>query len=161
MYVNEAMSTSVKCCKPDSNLHEIAQRMWEEDCGSIPIVDDANKPLGVVTDRDIAMCAMLNGKPLWEISAATVIEGQQPQCCSQTETLERCLDKMKDAQVRRILVTDDAGSLCGIVSMGDAVSFTWADGSARKSSQVKPDHTVGMLRQVSQHHENINELVRA
>ena len=76
MYVNEAMTIDVKKCKPYSSLNDVARMMWECDCGAIPVVSDDNKPLGIITDRDIAMSAMLNHQALWEIQASTVIQGQ-------------------------------------------------------------------------------------
>lgn len=154
MYVNEAMTTAVLTCRPDSTLDKIARQMWEGDCGAIPVVNDDRIPIGMVTDRDIAMAAMLNRQPLWEISASTVIQGQSPCCCRQQDSLESCLDTMEQNGVRRIMVTDDAGILTGILSLGDAVAFTRSrqDGSRKSKARVDADHILGMLRKVSGHH---------
>ena len=65
MNINEIMSIDVKTCMPSSNLQEVAGLMWSNDCGAIPVVNELNIPLGIVTDRDIAMAAMLNQKPLY------------------------------------------------------------------------------------------------
>jgi CBS domain-containing protein len=152
MKVNEAMTAPVRCCSPESSLDDVARMMWAEDCGAIPVVDANNCPVGVVTDRDIAMAAMLNHEPLWNISAAKVTSGQRVVSCGQQESIESCVAKMKEASVRRILVTDDAGSLCGIVSMGDAVAFAQAAPDPLDGCAIDSDQVLGMLRKVSAHH---------
>jgi CBS domain-containing protein len=155
MYVNEAMTSDVKTCRPYSSLDEVARLMWDGDCGAIPIVSDDNKPMGVITDRDIAMAAMLNHQPLWEINASTVIQGQNLCCCDQQESIESCLRKMEQKEVRRVLVTDAANSLVGILSMGDALAFTKsAHMNAAKGDKVDVDNVLGMLKKVSAHHED-------
>jgi CBS domain-containing protein len=158
MKVNEAMSSPVKCCNPSTSLDAVARMMWEGNCGSIPVVSDDNRPLGIITDRDIAMAAMLNHQPLWAIPAARVIEGQRLTCCSERESIEDCVAKMEQSRVRRILVTDRDGALCGIVSMGDAVAFTERDTDNDQVPAVESEQLLGMLRQVSAHHQPDNRL---
>ncbi|MES2627291.1 MAG: CBS domain-containing protein [Pseudomonadota bacterium] len=161
MYVNEAMTTNLKTCRPHNSLNEIARMMWEGDCGAIPVVSDDNKPIGVITDRDIAMAAMLNHQPLWEIQASTVIHGQHLCCCNQQESIESCLHKMEQSEVRRVLITDQTGSLTGILSMGDALAFTRADnsGAAKRSDKVDVDNVLPMLQKVSAHHAIDNSMM--
>lgn len=156
MYVNEAMTTDLKTCRPHNSLDEVARLMWSGDCGAIPVITDDNRPMGVITDRDIAMAAMINHQPLWEIKAATVIQSQSPCCCGQQETVESCLSKMEQSEVRRVLVTDDAGCLVGILSMGDALAFTKPDNSFKKADKVDVDNVLGMLKKVSAHHPSGN-----
>jgi CBS domain-containing protein len=146
------MTAPVRCCSPDSSLEDLARMMWAEDCGSIPVVDDESRPVGVVTDRDIAMAAMLKHQPLWEICASDVIKGQRVVCCSQQEPVESCVAKMKENSVRRILVTDDAGKLVGIVSMGDTVAFAQDSPDPIAGCAIDSDEVLGMLRKVSAHH---------
>ena len=154
MNVNEVMTTPVRTCSPSTSLDAIARMMWEENCGAIPVVTDSDEPVGIVTDRDIAMAAMLNHLPLWSIPAATVIEGQSLCCCSQQEPVEHGVTKMEQNSVRRILVTDDSGALCGILSMGDAVAFTASGKAGNKESMISSERILGMLRKVSGHHKS-------
>ncbi|MES2604582.1 MAG: CBS domain-containing protein [Pseudomonadota bacterium] len=153
MNVNEAMTTPVKSAYSNTSLDAIARMMWDQNCGAIPVVEGDNQPLGIITDRDIAMAAMLNHEPLWNIPASTVIQGQRLTCCSPQESIEMCVEKMEQHSVRRILVTDDSGALCGIVSLGDAVAFTKsADRKGQEKGAVKPEQMIDMLRKVSAHH---------
>ncbi len=152
MNVNEAMTTSVKYCSGNSSLDEVARMMWDNDCGAIPVVSDDNRPIGIVTDRDIAMCAMHRHEPLWNIQASQVIEGQRLVCVNQRDAIEHCVERMREACVRRVVVTDDNGVLCGIVSLGDTVAFTDRDTDNDDIPAVEPSQLIGMLRKVSAHH---------
>ena len=108
------------------------------------------------------MAAMLEHQPLWDIQASSVIQGQNLCRCKQ-QSIESCLQKMEQQEVRRVLVTDDAGSLSGSLSMGDALAFTKSgNGSAKKSEKVDADNVLGMLKKVSAHHQSgIYPLMRA
>jgi CBS domain-containing protein len=156
MKVNEAMTAPVKCCTANSSLEEVARMMWDADCGAIPIVGHDNRPIGIITDRDIAMCAMHRHEPLWQICASQVIEGRNDLvCCNHGDSIEDCVEMMQQAEVRRILVTDDQGALCGIVSLGDAVAFTEHDTDDDDDmAAVESEQLIGMLRRVSGHHRS-------
>lgn len=54
MKVRDIMSSDPACCRPSSTVEEAARLMTERNCGEIPVVDSQQKPVGVVTDRDIA-----------------------------------------------------------------------------------------------------------
>lgn len=151
MFVNEAMTTALVVCRPDSSLEEIACKMWQADCGAVPVVDDAGRPVGIVTDRDIAMGAMLNHRPLWEISAATITNGRPLHCCGQRDPIETCLAAMAEHSVRRMPVVDDAGKLVGIVSMSDALGLA-PEGAGKKAPKLGADRVLHMLRKVATPH---------
>ncbi|MEX2367194.1 MAG: CBS domain-containing protein [Pseudohongiellaceae bacterium] len=150
MNVNEIMSTNVKTCNVDTSLDEAARMMWDHDCGAIPVVNSKNKPIGIITDRDIAMAAMHRHLPLWDMSAGELIKGQHPVCSHQEDPLASCLQKMEQNGVRRILVTNQNGSLAGIISMGDILAFTSSRQNAAKS--VGFGQVLSMLQHVSGHH---------
>lgn len=153
MNVRDAMSSDLKCCTSGATLEEVARVMWDNDVGAVPIVSEDNRPLGIITDRDIAMCAMHNHKPLWELQASEVIQQQRPCCCDQDESIQSCLEKMEQNEIRRMLVTREDGTLCGIISMGDIVAFTSANGRGKRQQDgISPDNTIELLKNVSAHH---------
>ena len=154
MNINEIMSIDVKTCMPNSNLQEVAGLMWSNDCGAIPVVNEQNIPLGIVTDRDIAMAAMLNQQPLWALTAAEVIQEQNLCSCQQNNSLQECLNMMKEEGVRRVLVTNADDTLAGIVSIGDVVAFTGnsTGRSKKQAAQIKHEPVLSMLKRVSAHH---------
>jgi CBS domain-containing protein len=64
MEVRRMMRHSVRTCHPNDSLNDAAQVMWEDVCGSVPVVDDQLKPVGFLSDRDICMAAYTQGAPL-------------------------------------------------------------------------------------------------
>lgn len=153
MKVRDAMVGDVKSCRSQNNLEEIARLMWDNDVGAIPVVTEDNRPLGIITDRDIAMCALHNHKPLWEMQASEVIQNQRLCCCDQDEAMDSCLEKMEQNEIRRMLVTNGDGQLCGIISMGDIVAFTSAQARAQgKGDHITSENAMEMLKHVSAHH---------
>jgi len=71
------MTEKPACCAPDASIRDAARLMVENDCGEIPVTDEAGKPVGVVTDRDIACRAVAAGKsldtPVREIMSKPVV----------------------------------------------------------------------------------------
>jgi len=55
--VENIMTSTVFCVGSGQSLNEAAQLMWEHNCGSLPVVDEDNQIVGMLTDRDIAMAA--------------------------------------------------------------------------------------------------------
>jgi CBS domain-containing protein len=92
--------------------------MRDHDCGQIPVVDADNRPVGVVSDRDIAVRVVAAGR---DASAATAADAMSTPCRTvDSETsLRDCTPLMEDEQVRRVPVTDREGRLAGIVSIAD------------------------------------------
>jgi CBS domain-containing protein len=120
MEIREIMTENPICCVADTNLEEVARMMIENDCGAIPVVEDQEKwkPMGIVTDRDIVVRAVAEGKNPLEMTAEGVMS-QGPISVRQDASVEECEREMESHQVRRILVVDKSGSCVGIVSLGD------------------------------------------
>jgi CBS domain-containing protein len=121
MRVEELMSRQVYWCRPDDGMNRAAQLMWEHDVGVIPVCsggDGATRVAGVITDRDIAMCALFRGKPLHEIQ---VQEGmtRDLQVARPRDGASEAEQIMRRARVRRLPIVDDSGMLVGIVSLAD------------------------------------------
>lgn len=148
MNVQEVMCKSVVSCNASSKLDDVAKMMWDNDCGSVPIVDEQNKPIGMVTDRDIAMAASLAHRPLWEITTGDVNNGRAAITCEQGDDVKTALGTMKDQQVRRLAVVNTAGELAGIVSIGDLVKFS----AFQKGAKLPYKDTMATLKTVTGHH---------
>ena len=77
MSVSNVMTENPACCTPNSSLTEVARLMVEHDCGEIPVVvsQEDPRPVGVVTDRDIALTLALNdAKPGTPVSERRVMD---------------------------------------------------------------------------------------
>ena len=115
--VSSVMTPNPACCKVDTPIREIAQLMLDNDCGQIPVLDDTGVPLGVVTDRDIAIRVVARGGD----GNSTAVDAMTTpiRTVLVDSDLQECLRLMEEAQVRRVPVVDAAGKLAGIVAVAD------------------------------------------
>jgi CBS domain-containing protein len=122
MKVNDLMETDVHTCDPKTNLQTVATQMWEKNCGSIALVDSKGKPVGIITDRDIAMGAALNHKPLWELTAQQITNHRKVFTCSAQDSVQTALNIMRTNKIRRLPVVDKNGQLAGILSIDKMIN---------------------------------------
>lgn len=136
MQIREVMTPEVTTVRPDSTLIEVAKIMREEDIGSVPVTDN-ERLLGMVTDRDIVVRAIVEGHDGLDRTAADVMS-PDVHCCAAEDDVEDVLRDMGDQQVRRLPVVDDGQRLVGIVSLGDL------------SREAKPKQAGKSLKDISQ-----------
>lgn len=118
MHVSELMAVDVAWCEQDAPLTRAAQLMWDRDVGCVPVVDDQRRLVGMITDRDICMAALLRGRRLDEIAVHEVM-ARQPAFCTEREDVECAARRMASRQVRRMPVVDDGDCLLGMLSVAD------------------------------------------
>lgn len=117
MRVQDVMSANPACCAPTSTVEEAARLMFENDCGEIPVLDASNRPVGVITDRDIACRVVAQGQgPGTRVEDAMSVPAIT---VSPDMSIEECCRVMEDHQIRRVPVVDAQGSCCGIVAQAD------------------------------------------
>ncbi|MFZ5892633.1 MAG: CBS domain-containing protein [Myxococcota bacterium] len=118
MNAKQLMSPRVCTCSPDDSLEQAAYIMWDWEVGCLIVTDPEQRPIGMITDRDIAMAACLFGTRLRHTPVAEVMRSHAATCsaASSRSELEQC---MRTAQQRRVAVVDADGKLVGIVSRTD------------------------------------------
>jgi CBS domain-containing protein len=116
--VQSLMTKDPKCCRPEESLRTAAYLMWECDIGSIPIVDQEHRVVGMITDRDICMAGYFQDRPLSDISVRQAMASKIVACRPEDDvkTAERL---MRDNQIRRLPVINREGHLVGIISVND------------------------------------------
>ena len=125
MEVKDIMTPDPACCTPDTALQRVAELMVENDCGEIPVVENATsmKPVGVVTDRDIVCRTVAKGiNPL----GLTAADCMTTPCVTVTPdtSLDECCRVLEEKQIRRVPVVDASGACCGIVALADIARHT-------------------------------------
>jgi CBS domain-containing protein len=130
MKVQDAMTRNVKFCSPRSSLAQVAALMWDYDCGVMPVVDDDNSVIGVITDRDIAIAAATQSRLTTEIDVGEVMSGNV-YACAEDEDIKSALHTMRREKVRRLPVINSEGKLAGILSLNDVVLRAEESGSGR------------------------------
>jgi len=118
MRIEQLMSRPVHTCQSGDVLSVPAQQMWDYDVGAVPVVDEQGRLVGIVTDRDICMAALLQGKPLHAIPVALVM-ARNVFTCDGDDTVEAAEQLMKLKQVRRVPVVTDGDTPIGILSLND------------------------------------------
>lgn len=151
MNVQDIMTTEVATCSPDTNLESIASMMWNKNCGSIPVLNQNGEPIGIITDRDIAMGCALNHKPLWELTANDILGGRQVHLCRASDSVKSSLQQMSQNHIRRLPVIGDDGHLVGMLSLGDIVAYAESE-MPGKIPEVSFGETINTLKQVYVHH---------
>ena len=121
MKVSEVMTRDVQTIRPDQTAREAASFMLRADAGSIPVCD-GDKVIGMITDRDIAVRGVAEGRgpdtPVSELMSDGII------CAREDEDIQEVARRMSEEQVRRLPVLDAEDRLCGIVSLGDLTRET-------------------------------------
>jgi CBS domain-containing protein len=94
--------------------------MWKHDCGFLPVCPDAcaGPVVGVITDRDICMSAMFDGKPLHDLRVETAM-AHVVESCRPDDTVIDAMLRMRRARVRRLPVLDRDGTLVGVLALAD------------------------------------------
>ena len=118
MNVREVMTSDPACCSPGTPLPQVARLMVENDCVCIPVVDDHEQPIGVITDRDICCRAVAEAKDPRELTARDCMSDSCVTVTPET-SVEDCCALLEDNQIRRAVVVDEQGRCCGIVAQSD------------------------------------------
>ena len=117
MKAKELMTPSPCCASTQDSARDVARLMRDNDCGAIPVVDENNAVVGMITDRDLAIRALAEGKnadsKVGELMTAS------PCCASVDDSVRDIQRLMSDNQVRRIPIVDAKGKCVGIISQAD------------------------------------------
>lgn len=114
----EVMTPSPTACQPENTAIEAAELMRREDCGLVPVVSENGKLIGVLTDRDIVVKIVAEGRDARSTAVSEVMSTDLVTCLPQ-ETIETVMEQMATRQVRRIPIVERDGSLVGIVAQAD------------------------------------------
>jgi CBS domain-containing protein len=114
------MTPDPACCTPDTTLQRVAELMVENDCGEIPVVENAAsmKPVGVITDRDIVCRTVAKGLNPLTLTASECMTTPAVTVTPDT-SLDECCRVLEENQIRRVPVVDASGACCGIVALAD------------------------------------------
>jgi CBS domain-containing protein len=116
MRISEIMSRDVRTARPQDTIQDVAQAMREVDTGAVPVCD-GGRLMGIVTDRDIVVRAVSEGRsfatPVTEVMSSNI------EACYEDDDIRAAADKMAELQIRRLPVLDRDQRLVGIVSLGD------------------------------------------
>jgi CBS domain-containing protein len=119
--VSDIMVKDVVTAKKDDKIRDVAIRMYEKKIGSVVIVDDEGKPIGIVTERDLVYVvarALTPDTPAWMVMT------ENPVVINENALVTEAMEKMRELNIRHLPVVDASGRLVGMVSFRDIIDFT-------------------------------------
>lgn len=137
MKVSDAMTRQVSVARPGDSIRKVAEVMAKVDSGVVPIVEDG-KVLGLVTDRDIVLRVVAEGRSFDSPVSETMSDGEVLSV-KEDDVLADATAKMANNQVRRLVVLNDSGNLSGILSLGDVAKDYGAKQVGKTLEEISQD----------------------
>lgn len=152
MRVHQLMSRPAVTCRMTSDLAAVAMMMWRHDCGVIPVVDDAERLVGLVTDRDICMALATRHRRPEELNAANVMR-KEVFTVEPHQDVREAMRLMAKEQVRRLPVLLEDRRLAGMLSVNDLVLNIRS--RARAGSEPTATDVLETLQAISTHPQTV------
>jgi CBS domain-containing protein len=134
----DVMTPDPACCSTSTTLDQVAKMMVQNNCGEIPVIDHADRPVGVVTDRDIVCRVVAEGKNPAAYTAESCMTPRVVTVRPDTP-LDEVIATMADHQIRRVPVVDDRGCCSGIIAQADIATVGPPPKTAELVSEVSRD----------------------
>lgn len=112
-----------------------ARRMNDRNVGSLIVVNDYNRPIGIVTDRDLTIRSLAKSLDPSRTLLANVMT-ENPKVAPQTASLTECVGIMRNGPFRRLPIVDDAGELFGVLTLDDVLENI-ADGLYQAAGLIR------------------------
>lgn len=140
--IRDVMTSNPASVSEQDTIRDAARIMAREDTGIVPVVS-GKKIVGLVTDRDIVVRLVAEGKDVANARVAEVMT-KSVRSVREDAGVNEVLELMKRAEIRRVPVVNQNDELVGIVSIGDIATNTKQDGkvgdTVEKISQAPPNN---------------------
>ena len=117
MTVGKACTRSVVTAHPEETVQAVAQRMAQDDVGTLVVVE-GNRPVGIITDRDLVIRVMAK-ELLPQEAAVRVAMTRNPVCVSEHTALEEAIALMRGYHIRRLIMVNETKELVGVLALDD------------------------------------------
>ena len=117
MQIREIMTPQVEVIAPNASVRDAAMKMKDLDVGAIPVCD-GQKLTGLVTDRDITVRAIAEGRNPADMKVSEIMSGDIAYCFEEDD-IEKAAEVMESKQIRRLPILNRDKKLAGIISLGD------------------------------------------
>ena len=141
--VRDVMTADPACIRENDGIVEAARIMKREDAGVVPIIDGDRKLIGMITDRDIVVRLVAEGRNPLDCKVNEAMT-KHIRSVGEDATVDEVMSIMRGANVRRVPVCDDSDRIVGIVSMGDLAVETGEKGKVgdvvQDISEARPNN---------------------
>lgn len=134
MRCSEIMKKDIECVMPQDTAEHAATKMRDQNVGFLPVCDENEKVLGALTDRDIAIRLVAEGKPF----STQVSDVMTTDCvaCAPDDDLEKAEQMMEQHQKSRIMCVDSDDKLVGVISLSDIAQHESGDRASQTLRKV-------------------------
>jgi CBS domain-containing protein len=132
MRCSDIMKSDVKCLNLHDTAHTAARAMQDFNIGFLPVCDPQRRVVGTVTDRDLALRVL--GTNLTAATPVTEVMTREVVSCGPDDDLHAAEQQMASRRKSRLLIIDDGGRLCGVISLSDIAQF---EKSARAADTMR------------------------
>jgi predicted transcriptional regulator len=134
MQVGEVMTRNPEAVRSSDNVKKAAEVMKRINVGVVPVFDGGDT-IGLLTDRDITIRVVAEGKDPMNTKAGDVMSREVITCSEETDVRE-AFRTMQDKKIRRLLVTDNRSKIVGVVSFGDLAVATDKEMAGEAISEI-------------------------
>jgi len=117
MQAKDIMSTHVELISPETAIRDVAQKMKASEVGFLPVGEN-DRLVGTITDRDIVLRVVAEGKDVEECKTRDVMTNEVFWCYDDQDA-DEVAEYMADMEIRRVLILNRSKRLVGVVSIGD------------------------------------------
>jgi CBS domain-containing protein len=129
--VRDVMTPNPECVSERDSISDVARIMKEQDTGVVPVVD-GKKIIGLITDRDIVIRGIAEGRDLSTVKVNELMT-KSVRSVSEDTPVNDVLNLMGNAEIRRVPVVNGNNELVGIISLGDIATNSNQDGRVGKA----------------------------
>lgn len=124
--LHEIMTANPSTVSPQDDIQKAARLMVECDCGALPVVGDDKRVVGMITDRDIVIRLIANGRNPLEAKVSDAMSSET-RTALESDSIDQVFRTMREHQVRRIPVVNDQNEVIGIIAQADMALETRND----------------------------------
>lgn len=129
--IRDVMTPNPECVSETDSIRDVARIMKNQDTGVVPVVD-GKKIIGLITDRDIVVRGLAEGKNLENVRVNELMT-KSVRSVREDATVNEALELMSNSEIRRVAVVNSNDELVGIVSLGDIAAQGNQDGKVGKA----------------------------
>ena|SRR5436190_1869842 len=142
-HVRDVMTPNPHCVSDNDTIRDAARIMKDEDTGVVPVIDGGKKIIGLITDRDIVVRLIAEGKDPGSARVNEVMT-KSVRKVNEDATVKEVLTMMSSSEIRRVPVVNDRDEIVGIVSIGDIATQANQEGRIGQAigdiSQAPPNN---------------------
>lgn len=133
-HIRDVMTPNPECVSEKDSLRDVARIMKDQDTGVVPVVD-GKRIIGLITDRDIVVRGLAEGKNLESLSVNEIMT-KSVRSVREDASVTEVLEMMGNAEIRRMPVVNGNDELVGIVSLGDIAAQGNQDGKVGRAVET-------------------------